>query len=125
GMLVAALELLRRDDPDRLGMRKFSVGLWVGKSLTPNQFSKAVDLHDAWVGSPDTLKNPFLLDRCPACATSIVEGPRKRVGVDCGPSHFQFKCLSNQCAFHELIPMQVVDDALYRDPPSILLGTLD
>lgn len=125
GMLIAALELLRRADPARLGIRKFSVGLWVGKSLTPNQFSKALELHDAWAAAPDALKNPFLLDRCPGCATSIVDGPRRRVGVDCGPSHFQFKCLNEQCDFHSLIPMQVVDDALYRDPPSILLGTLD
>ncbi|MCI1130329.1 DEAD/DEAH box helicase [Stenotrophomonas maltophilia] len=125
GMLIAALELLRRDDPTRLGTRTFSVGLWVGKSLTPNKFSKAVELHDAWTEAPDVLKNPFLLDRCPACATSIVDGPRRRVGVDCGPSHFQFKCLNDQCDFHDLIPMQVVDDALYQDPPSILLGTLD
>lgn len=125
GMLIASLELIRRADPTRLGTRKFSVGLWVGKSLTPNQFSKAVELHDVWTAAPNALKNPFLLDRCPACATSIVDARTKRVGVDCGPSHFQFKCLNDQCDFRDLIPMQVVDDALYRDPPSILLGTLD
>ncbi|MGK9060643.1 hypothetical protein [Pseudomonas asiatica] len=125
GMLVCALELLRRDIPELLSNRPFSVGLWVGRSLTPNRFQKAMELFDEWSPAPEGVKNPFLLDRCPACATPIVNAATKEVGVDCGPAHFLFKCLSSKCDFHENIPMQIVDEALYREPPSILLGTLD
>lgn len=125
GILVSALELLRRQDPKRYGARPFSVGLWVGQSLTPNKFGKALEAHEKWVASPSTEKNPFLLDRCPACGTSIVDDARGIVGVHCGESIFAFHCLSPECEFHTNIPMQVVDEALYREPPSILLGTLD
>lgn len=125
GMLIGALELIRRSMPERLGSRQFSVGLWVGQSLTPNSFAKASDLYDDWSTTHAGAKNPFLLDRCPVCSTAIVDHDSGLAGVDCGPSHFKFKCLSPECDFHEGIPMQVVDDALYRDPPSILLGTLD
>ncbi|WP_157074130.1 hypothetical protein [Pseudoxanthomonas mexicana] len=125
GMLVSALELLRREYSGRLGSRPFSVGLWVGQSLTPNSFAKAMELHEEWSGAASGAKNPFLLDRCPACSTNIVDETSGKVGVQCGPSHFHFHCLSPNCAFHSMIPMQVVDDALYKEPPSVLLGTLD
>lgn len=125
GMLVGALELIRRGAENELGSRPFSVGLWVGKSLTPNSFNAATDAHEKWVRSPSTEKNPFLLDRCPICSTSIVDEARGVVGVASTDASFEFKCLSEKCEFHDRIPMQVVDEALYRTPPSILLGTLD
>ena len=34
--LVCALEVLRRQDPERLGEARFAVGLWVGGTATPN-----------------------------------------------------------------------------------------
>jgi len=125
GMLISALELLRRDAGGKLGSRPYSVGLWVGQSLTPNSFAKAMELYDDWSKAAAGAKNPFLLDRCPACSTAIVDDASGAVGVDCGPAHFKFKCLSPRCEFHDGIPMQVVDEALYREPPAILLGTLD
>ena len=125
GMLVCALELLRQENPQLLGSRPFTVGLWVGRSLTPNNFKKAEELHEKWdLGNPEA-KNPFLVDQCPACGTSIVDHANRSAGIVCGPSHFKFYCLSGACQFHGHLPLQVVDEALYRDPPSILLGTLD
>jgi hypothetical protein len=125
GMLISALELLRREHTDSLGSRPFTVGLWVGQSLTPNSFTKAMELYDKWSDAPNGTKNPFLLDRCPACSTSIIDESTGQVGVLSEPAHFQFNCLSPNCVFHSRIPMQVVDDALYNEPPSVLLGTLD
>jgi hypothetical protein len=125
GMLVCALELLRRVSAKSLGSRPFTVGLWVGQSLTPNKFSNAEELYEKWdLGNPEA-KNPFLVDRCPACGTSIVDHANTSAGVVCGPSNFKFHCMSGACQFHGHRPLQVVDEALYREPPSILLGTLD
>jgi hypothetical protein len=125
GMLVCALELLRRTSPQSLGDRPFTVGLWVGQSLTPNKFANAEELHEQWdLGNPEA-RNPFLVDRCPACGTSIVDHANRSAGVACGPSNFKFHCMSGACQFSGQLPLQVVDEALYRDPPSILLGTLD
>lgn len=125
GMLACSLELLRRASPETLGLRPFTVGLWVGQSLTPNKFHNAEELLEQWdLGNPEA-KNPFLVDRCPACATTLVDNANRSAGVTCSASSFKFHCLSPSCQFHAQLPMQVVDEALYRDPPSILLGTLD
>lgn len=125
GMLVSALELLRRMEPRELGERPFSVGLWVGRDLTPNNFRKAEEAFEKWDLGNEDAKNPFLVDRCPACGTAVVDYKERAAGVDCRPNFFGFKCLSGACEFKDGMPMQVVDEALYRDPPSILLGTLD
>ena len=123
GMLACAMELLRRRHVVELGESPFTVGLWVGQSLTPNRYSKAEEAYDKWdLGDPSE-KNPFLVDRCPACSTAIVNHTGRTAGVECGPGHFKFYCLSSNCEFSGGIPMQVVDDALYKDPPSILLET--
>lgn len=124
GMLVCALELLRRQNRS-LGEKEFSLGLWVGQSLTPNRFSTAVDKFEGWdLGNADA-RNPFLLDQCPGCGTAIVDRKRKVAGVDARQNKFRFFCLSGRCEFSGGIPMQVIDEALYREPPSLLLGTLD
>lgn len=130
GMLIAALELLRRNQPSKLGTRPFSLGLWVGggdQGLTPNKFADAVGKLDEMrkAARDPHAKNPFLLDRCPACSTSIVDAHAGALGIECDANKFRFHCLSPECEFCDGIPMQVVDEALYRDPPSILLGTLD
>lgn len=125
GMLACSLELLRRSSPELLGQRPFSVGLWVGQSLTPNKFSNAGELLEQWDLGNREARNPFLVDRCPACATALVDHANRVAGVSCSASSFKFHCLSPACQFHAWLPMQVVDEALYRDPPSILLGTLD
>lgn len=125
GMLVCALELMRRKEPHDLGTRPFSAGLWVGQALTPNRFRKAEEEFEKWDLADRNAKNPFLVDRCPACGTAIVDHGQRVAGVDCRPNSFGFRCLSQACEFRKGLPLQVVDEALYREPPSILLGTLD
>ncbi|MED6336487.1 MAG: hypothetical protein VYC04_01740, partial [Actinomycetota bacterium] len=34
-------------------------------------------------------------------------------------------CPCSECAFHEVLPIQVVDECMYERPPSILLATID
>ena len=41
--LVCALELLRQKQPERLGHERFSIGLWVGRSGSPNTIEQAMD----------------------------------------------------------------------------------
>ena len=131
--LVVALELLRRDEVDRLGSRPFSLGLWVGGGLTPNRFREA---HQLFQDKLDTARpeNPFQLQACPCCGTEIF--PTKptgrpghwrmyEFGVLSSPGGFKFFCPNNACAFHAGLPLSVIDEDLYESPPSILLGTLD
>ena len=47
-------------------------------------------------------------------------------GIRCNPdSKFEFFCPSDNCDFHSRLPIQVVDQALYANPPTLLIGTID
>lgn len=130
GHLICALESLRQDLPE-LGDTPFSLGLWVGNKVTPGSASEAYATYDSKLRQEvGAVSNPFTLLRCPACGTPIVPPELKEQGAhECGiratNSTFEFYCPDETCAFHELIPVQIVDDLLYASPPTMLMGTLD
>ncbi|MEZ8927934.1 MULTISPECIES: helicase-related protein [unclassified Vibrio] len=129
GSLICALEVLRQEQQELLGAEKFSLGLWVGSASAPNSFK---DAHESFKKQreADEPENPFQLQVCPWCGTSIF--PKRHsenitdYGVNCNPySKFEFTCPSQACEFHNHLPIQVVDDGLYESPPSLLIGTID
>ena len=130
--LFVALELIRRKDPS-LGAREFQLGLWVGEGVTPN---KVRDAHDGFVEqlSSKTPINNFQLQACPCCGTEIFPSYSKKdgrewgmseFGVESTPNSFKFRCINHKCEFHSGLPLNVVDQMLYENPPSMLLGTVD
>lgn len=131
--LIVALELIRRTDETSFGTRPFTLGLWVGASLTPNKVRKAHEWFNLMMDS-DRPENKFLLEACPHCATELIPSkPRKGrhgwnkldFGIHSTEADFYFFCPNSECAFHKRLPLQVVDDCLYASPPSMLLGTID
>jgi len=129
GTLICALEVLRRNDPESLGEETFSLGLWVGSASSPNSYK---DAHEAYLKERESNQpeNPFQLQVCPWCGTSIFPEYHSEdsldYGVKCDPhSNFSFICPSNACEFKDNLPIQVVDEALYNHPPSLLIGTID
>lgn len=130
--LICALELLRQGDVRRLGPERFSVGLWVGSSATANtmtQVKKAVNLFQAKTGP-----NPAPLVACPWCNVNL--GPSSLTLRTDGktdnknPHEVHVACLNAECAFcaarnPEGIPVVFVDEQLYRELPSFLIGTVD
>lgn len=130
GHLICALESLRQDIPE-LGDDPFSLGLWVGNKVTPGTASEAFTTYDTKLRQEvGTVSNPFTLLRCPACGTSIVPPELREQGAhECGiratNSTFEFFCPEKTCQFHDLIPVQIVDQLLYASPPTMLMGTLD
>ena len=130
--LMVSLELLRRSDAS-LGERPFTLGLWVGLGLTENSFREA---HEAFTKELEssTPTNRFVLLACPHCGTEIFPRKPTRVrnrfqleefGIISTQSRFAFRCPSRECAFHDELPLNVIDEALYKSPPSMLLGTID
>jgi hypothetical protein len=132
--LVCAMELMRR--PGRLGddrvrgMSRFSIGLWVGNDVTPGSRSKAKsDLDRLRKAAHPEQANQFQVEACPWCGAAQV--PRQR---SADPRAYGFRldgkdlvihCTNVQCEFHEELPVQVVDELLYEQPPTILLATVD
>ncbi|MBP2372955.1 helicase-related protein [Paeniglutamicibacter psychrophenolicus] len=132
--LVCAMEMLRR--PDRIGdartkgMAPFTIGLWVGNEVTPGtrRDAKAAleRLHKA--ARPEEA-NQFQIESCPWCGTELL--PRMRssklseYGVRLVGHDVVIHCTSNSCEFRDELPVAVVDEELYENPPTILLATVD
>ncbi|MGW7609574.1 helicase-related protein [Streptomyces sp. NPDC054766] len=126
---ICALEHLRRTEPGLgLGGDPVTIGLWVGDTTTPNKFQAAKDAFDEQreASHPEDV---FILDRCPWCGTRILPPNRSSVlsdyGVRAKTDEFAFYCTRDECAFHDVLPVAVVDQHLYADPPTFVLGTVD
>ncbi|NOQ61330.1 helicase-related protein [Mycolicibacterium fortuitum] len=125
---ITACEHLRRNAVEKLGEEPISVGLWVGMATTPNSYLQARERFDELRDAGET-DDRFLLERCPWCGTEIVPREHSEDDADYGilatDSSFRFFCPSDTCEFHEQLPVFVIDDALYDNPPTFLLGTVD
>lgn len=115
--VIGALELIRRSDRE-LGNEPFTVGLWLGGSSSPNTFSQAIDYKEKQNFSK------FVLLECPWCSQKFTED---NYIVD--DNRFHFSCTNRSCEFgkdeNNILPFNVVDEALYANPPSLLIATVD
>ncbi|MGV9247472.1 helicase-related protein [Streptomyces sp. NPDC003710] len=125
---VCALETLRRADPETYGEEPFSIGLWVGEATSPNSYDTARTTFEEVrrAAKPD---DAFILDRCPWCGTRILPSHKSPdigdYGVRAAADSFAFFCPRDDCAFHDELPVGVVDEQLYDRPPTFVLGTVD
>ncbi|NYI03815.1 helicase-related protein [Allostreptomyces psammosilenae] len=126
---ICALEHLRRSEPELgLGDEPITIGLWVGETTTPNSFQAAKEAFDQQREATHP-EDVFILDRCPWCGTRILPPTRSSVrsdyGVRADADDFAFYCTRDTCAFHDVLPVAVVDQHLYQSPPTFVLGTVD
>jgi hypothetical protein len=127
--LICACEKLRRASPDILGHTPISIGLWVGGAVTPIKHDEAVrKLQQLLDGDRD---NPFIILSCPWCGAQMgpVEfGNSNRVkGYKqySNPKRVEFCCDDPDCDFNNSLPLHVVDEAIYDQRPTLLIGTVD
>lgn len=146
--LICACEYIRRDAIARrsrygkypLGDTPITIGLWIGGEHTPNKNDKAKEelnyLLKATASNLRDIKdkhNKFQVLKCPWCGTKLV---KEREGNKLVGSfgyrmrnnrHFELFCPQESCYFNEIdaLPIQIVDDELYANPPTLLFGTVD
>ena len=120
--LICALELIRRERDD-LGTEPISVGMWVGDATSPNTFQKATELVARACTTGD--KPALVLDHCPWCGDDF----KAKRNYDSTEQRFHFLCRNTDCSFGASVtgrlPCNVVDEALYAEPPTMLLATVD
>lgn len=124
--MICAMERIRRCDPDaRLGDEPITIGLWVGGDTSPNNCDDAKTIIQAAQEKSGEPPVKLVVQKCPWCEEDFQ--PRKNYRV--GFKKFTFHCLNEDCDFGrsaELpLPVQVVDEALYKAPPTLLIGTID
>lgn len=147
--LICACEFIRQDSNERrpkykkysLGKEPITIGLWIGSEHTPNKNTEAkrhlAKLYDA----KSDLKyakekhNKFQVLKCPWCGTKLVkelDGSGNKTKGSYGyrmqkGKYFQMFCTNEECTFNkcDYLPIQIVDEELYKYPPTLLFGTVD
>ncbi|WP_406280805.1 helicase-related protein [Embleya sp. NBC_00896] len=124
--LICAMELIRSRHEDELGREGISIGMWVGKSATPNDLVTAGEKLNALRTGGRSLdkENPVQLQACPWCgsrldASNYEAAPeRDRMYVHCPDA---------DCAFHrgDGLPVHLVDDSVYAAHPTLIIATVD
>ena len=126
--LICACELLRLEDVGKWGDERFTIGLWVGYSVTPNSFKDAKDALEElkkgqrWYGS-----SPYQVLFCPWCGEDISpdcyvsENDTERTLIKCRTPECPFSARNSELG----LPALVVDREIYHHPPSLVLATVD
>ena len=126
--LITACEHIRMNDTSTWGAERFTIGLWVGQSVTPNSFDDAKTSLAKLRASQDVYeKSPYQVLFCPWCGEEIA--PKNYVSDDEAERTY-INCWNINCDFNRSngtlgIPALVVDAEIYRHPPSLLLATVD
>ena len=133
--LICACETIRRANTGKWGDTPFRLGLWLGNKTTPNAISSAANAlrQRATGGRPSTSGTPHQITSCPWCGCEIKE---QHLRVYEAPSDIG-RCVTycgdnlGRCEFTERnspkegLPVMVVDEEIYRRPPSLLIATVD
>jgi hypothetical protein len=125
--LVCACEMIRSARPLELGSVPITIGIWVGGDSSPNRYVEAVRLLDQ-IRNREWTTSSFQLELCPWCGTELLpedDVPDEAWGVHAGNDSFRFTCPNATCDFHHGLPVSSVDEDLYRNPPTVLIGTVD
>lgn len=132
--MICACDLIRKNHEDLFGKNRITIGLWVGISTTPNTVKDAVKAYEKLYRGEGS--NPFVMLKCPWCGAQMgpvqkgrnqwdLPGYKKTRGRR-GSSGFSFLCRNHRCDFSkEDLPLYVVDESIYKETPTLLLGTVD
>lgn len=140
--LICACEYLREME-GVWGRKRFSIGLWVGKSATPNSYSDS----QGDTGAKEALErlakgyspksgSPVQLLYCPWCGAALTSRDRSRIRkpidgtyqADDGSDTILIYCADKSCYFSHVrrpIPAHTVDEQIYRHVPSLVIATVD
>ena len=128
--LICACESLRKSNEPELGTDRISIGLWVGGDLTPNKRVDAISDYKK-LTSNQVNENPFVVLKCPWCGAQM---GRTESGLIKGyekartPATIYFVCPDTSCLFSARtypLPLYVIDEDIYEQRPSLLIGTVD
>lgn len=124
--LILSLDDIRKNHSE-LGQNEFSIGLWVGSSVTFNRQLDAVRWYDE-LETASWASWDWVLQRCPRCAK---EFGLKREGGRSIPygvvkdenGHVHLSCSCN--GTNTRLPIHIIDEDVYDKLPSLIVATVD
>ena len=133
GALICAMEHLRRRASD-LGDARFTIGIWVGSAVTPNDRGERGARGAGW-----RLARPVPRTRSWYCDAPGVLLRWGRSNRRAAPGEMRQRqratlrgsapspscCPDQSCEFADELPILVVDQDIYEQPPSLVIGTVD
>lgn len=132
--MICACESIRKRNVSVLGTSKITIGLWVGNETTPGTNEEAKRKIRERLDNPYA-NNPFLIRKCPWCGAEMgfvdVDKHQEKIGYETKsqkPHAFYFRCNNHECEFShkdEGLPLLIIDELIYEEPPTLLLGTVD
>ncbi|MFC4035738.1 helicase-related protein [Streptomyces polygonati] len=123
--LICAMERLRAREPSSLGGEEISIGMWVGRSATPNTLAIAAQKLGELRSNPLKplqTENPVQLRACPWCGEAL--SPQD-YAVDRDRVRMTVNCPAGDCDFNRGLPVHLVDEAVYRAHPTLVIATVD
>ena len=129
--LISWMEMIR--DEKGIGGERFTLGIWVGSSLTPQTREDALQsLAQLKNAKRDNVENKFLLLKCPMCSAQmglikslVKRKPLQLMGYQQSGS-VDFVCPDSNCYYNRNnIPAYVIDEDIYDVCPSMIIATVD
>ncbi|MFI8927676.1 helicase-related protein [Streptomyces sp. NPDC053474] len=120
---VLNAELVRQGIPEIAAGAPFGLGYFVGSTNTPNKLSRPDPRSRYRFGAnpddPRVIELCRVLESCPLCRT------RLHVRYDEESHTMRHICPNGTCEMAGPLPVWSVDDDIYRNAPSVLVGTVD
>ncbi len=123
-----------------------TIGLWIGNEHVPNRNKgskerpgakeyldklKKASFETHQLNSAKARNNKFQVLKCPWCGTKMTKDivNKKAKGkwgynTDQNDRFYMF-CPHESCDYRSRLPIQIIDDELYKNPPTLLFGTVD
>lgn len=133
--LILALDVVRQEKVfgADLGGIPITIGLWVGQGLSPNKRADARAALTKLRKPNSYAKNPFQILECPWCKSKLDDRSnlgyaQERVKQGDTTRTVVFRCTDKRCRWSgrdSALPISVIDEDLYDNPPTLLIGTVD
>ncbi|WP_034088395.1 helicase-related protein [Streptacidiphilus albus] len=123
--LICAMERRRTADPRTLGTEEISIGMWVGRSATPNTLAAAAEKLQELrsnPGRPLQTENPVQLQACSWCGTALDASDYEVIAAE---QRMVIRCPAADCDFRHGLPVHLIDEAVYRARPTLIIATVD
>ncbi|NUT19446.1 MAG: DNA helicase [Hamadaea sp.] len=127
-ILICAMESMRRELMTQLGPTPVSIGMWVGRSSTPNTLERAEEQlqlrRRSRTSLPNSSENPMQLEKCSWCGEDLtvddyqIQRQAKRMIIRCP----NLDCMFSQGSG---LPVHLIDEAVYDAHPSVVVATVD